>query len=324
MSVRERGNGYQMSVVLSGQRFRKQFPTKLEAMEAEARLRVAHQKGEVLPSFGKARAGEGMWSLRDTYNKVWSIYWRDTDYPQWQIRHQNKVEGFFGPDTLINHITSEQITEFVVSLREQGLQPSTINHSIQSLRKVLRFADQNGKLTKYPFIQTLTVNNKRTRYLTEDECKLIIRESKGLLRDAIIVALLTGVRASEMLNIRPNHVENSVLYIPVSKNHMPRSIPLAPMALEVLLRRGTIGESYIREWGALRERLGLHDVVWHTLRHTFASHLIQKGNDVSVVMELMGHKRIETTLRYAKLAPKNFKSAINTLGNFNPLDYPSA
>jgi site-specific recombinase XerD len=66
-------------------------------------------------------------------------------------------------------------------------------------------------------------------------------------------------------------------------------------------------------WDKLRYSLDLQDVVWHTLRHTFASHLIQAGVDVSVVKELMGHRRIETTMRYAKLAPKNFASAINTL-----------
>ena len=63
----------------------------------------------------------------------------------------------------------------------------------------------------------------------------------------------------------------------------------------------------------LRHILKLDDAPWHTLRHTTASRLVQKGVQLVVVKEIMGHKSIQTTMRYAHLQPANLVDAISAL-----------
>ena len=65
---------------------------------------------------------------------------------------------------------------------------------------------------------------------------------------------------------------------------------------------------------ASRDKAGLKDFRFHDLRHTFASHLVMNGVDLTTVKELMGHKDIKMTLRYSHLAPEHTKSAVNKIG----------
>tara|TARA_B100002051_G_C16305114_1_gene424807 strand:- start:134 stop:418 length:285 start_codon:yes stop_codon:yes gene_type:complete len=70
---------------------------------------------------------------------------------------------------------------------------------------------------------------------------------------------------------------------------------------------------YRDRWDRLRIILKLDDAPWHTLRHTTASRLVQKGVQLVVVKEIMGHKSIATTMRYAHLQPANLVDAICAL-----------
>ena len=70
---------------------------------------------------------------------------------------------------------------------------------------------------------------------------------------------------------------------------------------------------YRDRWDKLRNILKLDDAPWHTLRHTTASRLVQKGVQLVVVKEIMGHKSIQTTMRYSHLQPANLVDAISVL-----------
>jgi hypothetical protein len=61
------------------------------------------------------------------------------------------------------------------------------------------------------------------------------------------------------------------------------------------------------------KKIGIKDFTWHTFRHTFASRLVMAGVDLRTVQELMGHKTLQMTLRYAHLAPKHQLSAVQRL-----------
>jgi site-specific recombinase XerD len=321
MSVQARGTGFQMNVSHKGQRVRRMFDTYEDAVMCELQTKKAMKAGKPLPF--ESKSVHSTWTLKEAYNKVWQTYWSDCSTTQWQGRHMMKVLDYFKPTTLVTSISSAQVAEFVIMLKGKGLANSTINHSLQSLRKVMKYCEQNGKVEKIPVIQSLRLKNARTRYLFQEECTLLRQHSHGDLHDGIVLSLLTGVRAGELFRLRFRDVSKGFVYIEKTKNGDSRSIPAHPDVLKIVERRsrGRLDSDLIftntkmtrDKWLMVRNRLGLTDVVWHTLRHTFASHLIQSGVDVSVVKELMGHRRIETTMRYAKLAPKNFASAINAL-----------
>jgi site-specific recombinase XerD len=70
----------------------------------------------------------------------------------------------------------------------------------------------------------------------------------------------------------------------------------------------------------VRRRAGLRKVGWHTLRHTFASHLVMRGVPLTAVQLLMGHSTITTTMRYAHLAPSTLRAAIDMLNPKTAVD----
>ncbi len=326
MSIRSTKYGFRVQAEVNGDRVVKTFPTYEEAVVAEVQAKQALREGRPMPfktrEKHQGRVESHIETLGDAYKKVWKTYWVDGQSPHWQRRHMNKVLGYFG-DIPVAEVTSEAVADFTLDLKGKGLANSTINHSLQSLRKVLGYCCQTGILPMMPFIKNLRLNNARTRYLNIEECAALREATSGDLHDALVFSLLTGVRKSELFRLEFRHVSGGFVYIEQSKNGHARCIPAHQDVLDIISDRKQgrertdiiFTDSTIDRvpWETARERLGLNGVVWHTLRHTFASLLVQKGVDITVVKELMGHRTITTTMRYAKLAPKNFSDAINLL-----------
>jgi integrase len=164
----------------------------------------------------------------------------------------------------------------------------------------------------------------------------LLAACSSALRRAVQVGLLTGFRRQELVSLRPEDVDLERGTVSVAacyaKNGESRTLPVGPR-LQALLRdaladRGDAPTVLVNEHGwpwapdtlterfrqasehALTERLGPH-----VLRHTFASRLVMAGIDLRTVQELMGHKDINMTLRYAHLSPDRKRAAIETLEN---------
>jgi integrase len=149
------------------------------------------------------------------------------------------------------------------------------------------------------------------------------------------IALNTGMRRGEQYGLQWEHVnlEQLVLTIPRSKHGGVRHIPLNAVAVGALKSllpnmaknnfvfvssrgRGALQGS--RHWfeKAVKEA-GVRNFTWHCLRHSFASRMILAGVDLRTVQELMGHKTIGMTVRYAHLAPAHQLAAVERLAVFN-------
>lgn len=151
----------------------------------------------------------------------------------------------------------------------------------------------------------------------------------------VLMLLMTGMRKQELLSLRWCDVsltsDRPQIHIDAesAKSGVRRHVPLSPRAVEVLsaykkqLRRmGLLGQFVIQvagkpikdiktAWIGVRREAGLDDVRIHDLRHTFASHLVMDGVDLYVVKELLGHKNIEMTQRYAHLSPGHVAKAVD-------------
>lgn len=126
------------------------------------------------------------------------------------------------------------------------------------------------------------------------------------------------------------------LFVPPSKNGYSRHISLNAAALvafkELFARRGGEGPIFAAERGGdrlLGARHWFEDAIaeakvpeftWHSLRHTFASRLVMAGVDLRTVAELMGHKKIQMTMRYAHLAPAHTRAAVDKLAAYNAIE----
>jgi site-specific recombinase XerD len=193
-----------------------------------------------------------------------------------------------------------------------------------------RLAIRNGKVKENParLVRHRLEDNARIRFLSaEEETKLrtAITGACSEHLSELELALNTGLRMGEQYGLRWQDVSlvRRTLTIPRSKNGATRHVPLnqaAVRALEGLQSRAKGSELVCggantpRRWfDPAVKAAGLSGFTWHCLRHTFASRLVMAGVDIRTVQELMGHKTIAMTVRYAHLAPKHTLAAVERL-----------
>jgi integrase len=252
--------------------------------------------------------------------------------------------------------------------KEAGNQPVTINRAVQRLHALLARAVEWEVLEKHPFSGLKPLRHDksgRVRYLTADEETqlreaLLGREAKlreardrfnawrtargrhalprraeefvDYLRPVVLVALNTGLRRGEILQLEWKDVDLDGKWITVSgaiaKNGQTRRVPLNAEAVAILQawrqfrsRRasaarvfpGSDGEGLQRidkAWRSLIEIAGIENFRFHDLRHHFASRLVQSGIDLNTVRELLGHADITMVLRYAHMSPDRLAMAV--------------
>jgi len=169
----------------------------------------------------------------------------------------------------------------------------------------------------------------RLRWLTNEESKRLIDAANDHIRSIIITALNTGMRRGEILSLTWDQVDfdRGLITVEKSKNDGIRHIPMNKQLTEELktVKINTLGKyvfakSKGKPYKEIRtgylnalKRSGIKKCRFHDLRHTFASHLVMNGADIPTVKELMGHKTIAMTMRYAHLSKEHIQKAVDTL-----------
>jgi len=168
--------------------------------------------------------------------------------------------------------------------------------------------------------------------LEKEEIARLIPACPSYLEPIVTVALNTGMRKGEILNLKWNDLDfrNRLIYILQTKNKKVRKIPMNNIVFRTLLRvrknpkspyvfcKKKDGSPYrdIRDGfkNALK-RAGIRHLRFHDLRHTFASHLVMAGVDLKSVQELLGHRTFDMTLRYSHLSPDHKRKAVEIFDN---------
>lgn len=223
---------------------------------------------------------------------------------------------------------------------------ATKNRTLALMKLAFRLAEKNETIKINParLVQQKKENNERVRYVnqfdplpTEEEYLKPHTTEEARLRAAIAklfpahmldfdLAIHTGMRSSEQYGLEWTSVnfERHLLTIPRSKHGEARHIQLNAAALSALktllpnmersnfVFRGVQNSRYWFEKAVVAEA-GIRDFHWHDLRHTFASRLAMSGVDIRAIQELMGHRNITTTMRYAHLTPAHLQSAVERL-----------
>jgi integrase len=170
----------------------------------------------------------------------------------------------------------------------------------------------------------------RVRYLTNDEIEKLLKCCAKHLKPIVMVALNTGMRKGEILNLKWSDIDmvNRMIKIAVSKNNELRYVPINDTLYSLLidLQNGKKKDGKVFVWKngkpILRinngfynamKRASIKDFRFHDLRHTFASHLAMNGVDIRVIQQLLGHKTISMTMRYSHLSNKNLRQAVDKL-----------
>lgn len=211
---------------------------------------------------------------------------------------------------------------------------SNANRSIAVVRSLFRLAVEWGLLQKSPAagIKRFKEPGGRRRFLTREEQAKVLRACKEPFRSVVLVALRTGMRRAELLGLRVRDVDflRSHLSLYKTKTDSARHIPMLPEVRETLLAlsknlpddaflfRSKWGRVYTpggvkTAWERIRHQVGLRDVHFHDLRHTFASDCLAAGVPLVVLRDWMGHSSVKTTELYAHLAEDTYKSSLSAL-----------
>jgi integrase len=216
-----------------------------------------------------------------------------------------------------------------------------MNSLISILRGAFGLAWENGEIDNDRPQRCLhhlpNIDRPRTVFLSREECAELVDASRPDLRQLILAALYTGCRVQELTNLRVRDVarEGFGIYVSPSKNYRPRFVflPDEGMAFFLSACAGKQPDDHVlvnadgRQWSerykhlfrGLIEKTGLPpETVFHSLRHTYASQLVQAGVSLSIVAKQLGHASIWTVDKiYGHLAPQQVETEIGS--RFAPL-----
>jgi integrase len=254
---------------------------------------------------------------------------------------------------LIGSLPMKDISPFILEkLKKQmfdaGRAPRTITYALALVRQVFNYAKNNDLYNgdnPVSKVKKPSEDNRRTRFLPHEEVSLLLDELKKVsatTHDAALISLHCGLRAGEIFKLTWNDVDfrNESVLIKDTKSGRNRNAIMTQDVKEMLERRRglsttcgnssglvflsrtgekitEVSDAFARAVDRLGFNTGITDrrqkVVFHTLRHTYASWLVMSGVDLYTVQRLMGHSTISMTERYSHLAPDHLKKAVGKL-----------
>lgn len=232
----------------------------------------------------------------------------------------------------IVHITSTNLNSYVLMVEKQGMSTATVSRNIASIKAFFLYLLKQGVISEDPSetLKPPKIEKKAPVILTIEEVNLLLEQPNGTapkdIRDKAMLELLyaTGIRVSELINLKVKDINLAMNFLQCHDDNKERVIPFTnetKEALEEYLKnaRGAMckeeqeylftncqGSPMTRQgfWKIIKyysAKAGIKkDITPHTIRHSFAMHLVNNGADLKSVQEMLGHSDISTTQIYAK------------------------
>lgn len=323
-----RGKVYWMDYRVNGKRYRESTGTTLRR---EAEYIYACRKKEAkegkIPEIKKIKAYTLVQLGEDYLN--WAKPQRCASNKKDYLRYMIQEFG----DLDLRDLSTLAVEKFQ-SKHLKTHAPATTNRLLSCLKHMIAKAVDWDMATEETLknvrkVKKLKENNKRLRYLNIEEIPILLECCTSHLKPIVTVALHTGMRRGEILNLQWHQVDlrHGFILLDKTKNGERREIPIdetlrtmfnkMPHSIEsIYVFTDRDGNPYKRiktSFGTALKKAEIHNFRFHDIRHTFASHLVMQGVDLTSVKELLGHKSITTTMRYAHLAPGHKRKAVNIL-----------
>lgn len=243
----------------------------------------------------------------------------------------------------LTHVQRTHINSYIKNLREQEYSATSVMRKIASLRGFFKWLCANEICDKNP---TLTLEQpkiprKLPKVLSVQEIDALLKEDLTKTEKLIEELLYgCGLRVSELVNLKTNSIDLNANYLRCSgKGSKERLVPFggkAKTALQeyMVLRDGIVKKNLldtknllIADSGRFLTRQDIYNFIHaqgakihknispHTLRHSFATHLLENGADLRVVQELLGHSDVSTTQLYTHISKKRLKEVYFSINN---------
>ena len=244
----------------------------------------------------------------------------------------------------LRKVKKETINEYLLHMNHSGKSPATVTRSTASIKSFYSYMVQSGAVKTNPAkaVTAMKVERKYPEILTNREVELFLEQPKCVdekgFRDHAMLELLyaTGIRVSELIGLNVGDINLSAGFIRCRSKDKERIVPLYPAAVKALedyvtdIRPRIIadeneqalfvnmnGERMSRQgfWKIIKhyqETAGIEkDITPHTLRHSFAAHLLENGADLRAIQEMLGHADISSTQIYTHVIQKQLKDIYN-------------
>lgn len=247
-------------------------------------------------------------------------------------------------DASLDSAEEEELCDYIEWLRSNGKSVATVSRAIASLKNFYTFMLNNGYVEHNPTGKLIPdkTTQKLPQILTSKEVELLLEQPECVdmkgYRDRAMLELLyaTGIRVSELISLNITDVNLSAGVIRCQSRDKVRVIPLYPAAVRALteyinfirpqmiaapdeqsLFVNVSGERMSRQgfWKIIKSyqvKAGIEKTITpHTLRHSFAAHLLENGADIHAIQEMLGHADISSTQVYSHLVKKQLKDVYN-------------
>lgn len=262
------------------------------------------------------------------YAKVNKKSWKEDMY-----RIEANLKPFFGGMNL-DEITPLLIENYRAERLKTRVTKSTVNRETTIMKRMFNLAIDWNLTDENPVAKVRLFSEKDTmkeRILTEEEEVRLLAASSDYLKSILIVALNTGMRRGEILNLRWSQVDLNKRFIKAenTKSGKNRIIPINDYLHPKLMKLNELnGKSeYVfpnpktgRPFTEVKKsfknacrKVGIDDLRFHDLRHSFASRLVESGADLITVRDLLGHFSVRVTQRYVHSNQKQKKEAVQLL-----------
>lgn len=240
----------------------------------------------------------------------------------------------------VHKINYTVLNAYMLMMESENFAASTISRNIATLKAFFNYLHKQNIIAEdpTPMLKAPKIEKKIPEILTVEEVTLLLNQPSGSsnkeIRDKAMLELLyaTGIRVSELISLKLSDVNVSMGYIKCSDGTKERIIPFGSVAKaamknylasareamintesETILFTNCNGQPMSRQgfWKVLKQyakRAGIDkDITPHTLRHSFAAHLVENGADLRSVQEMLGHSDVSTTQIYAKMTNNRIK-----------------
>jgi len=329
MSIYKRGENWYIDFTFKSQRIRESIGPSRKGAEAV----IAKRKAEIAENKYLDKRKDPEPIAFHNFGKEYLQWSKANKKPSTSIGdlYTMKIfdEEFEGKN--IQEITTWQIEKWKSKAKEK-IKVASVNRQLALLKHVFSKGVEWGKLKENPArsVKFFKGEVKRVRFLMPAEVQVVLSNCDDRIRPIVTVAVHTGMRRGEIFDLKKDQLnfEQGIITLFDTKNHERRDIPMNETVKGVLrglmetegeyIFHGENVEKFSRTTlhGLFHETLkksGIEDFRFHDLRHTFASNLVMAGEDLNTVAELLGHKGLEMTRRYAHLSPKFKKKAVDVL-----------